>query len=149
MSWVHHIRGHFVRRSCSRSWRSFLHRRLQPCKLDQFWVSLDFTKWLFHLTLDSFNAVSSDFEVAGGGVMYKLLMRAFPGWYQPNSVYALYPFVTPGKSRDIMERYMKLKDLDFNRPSNAPPPVPVTTWKGATKLLEELKRFHVPCKSMI
>ncbi|KAJ5670081.1 uncharacterized protein N7477_005444 [Penicillium maclennaniae] len=97
-----------------------------------------------NLTNFGFNAVSSDFDVAGGGVMYKLLMRAFPGWYQPNSVYALYPFVTPGKSRDIMEKYMKVKDLDFDRPSNVPPPVPVTTWEGVTKLLEDQKRFHVP-----
>lgn len=81
--------------------------------------------------------------------MYKLLMRAFPGWYQPNSVYALYPFVTPGKSREVMEKYMKLKDLDFGRPSKTPPPVPVTTWKGVTKLLEDQKRFRVPCMFLI
>jgi hypothetical protein len=27
----------------------------------------------------SFNAAGSSFDVANGGVMYKLLMRAFPG----------------------------------------------------------------------
>lgn len=81
--------------------------------------------------------------------MYKLLMRAFPGWYQPNSVYALYPFVTPGKCREIMEKYMKVKDLNFDRPSNAAPPVPVRTWKGVTKLLGDHKRFHVPCTFLI
>ncbi|GIK07532.1 hypothetical protein Aspvir_003198 [Aspergillus viridinutans] len=96
------------------------------------------------VALDSFNAASSDFDVAGGGVMYKLLMRAFPGWYQPNSVYALYPFVTPEKSREIMVKYMKFKDLSFDRPSYTPPPVPVTTWEGATNVLEDQKRFHVP-----
>ncbi|RHZ50671.1 peroxidase/cytochrome P450 family protein [Aspergillus thermomutatus] len=97
-----------------------------------------------NLTNFGFNAVRSDFDVAGGGVMYKLLMRAFPGWYQPNSVYALYPFVTPEKSREIMDKYMKFKDLNFDRPSYTAPPVPVTTWKGVTKLLEDQKRFHVP-----
>ncbi|EAW25699.1 peroxidase/cytochrome P450 family protein [Aspergillus fischeri NRRL 181] len=97
-----------------------------------------------NLTNFGFNAVSSDFDVAGGGVMYKLLMRAFPGWYRPNSVYALYPFVTPEKSREIMDKYMKFKDLNFDRPSYTPPPVPVTTWEGATTVLENQKRFHVP-----
>ncbi|GIC94665.1 peroxidase/cytochrome P450 family protein [Aspergillus udagawae] len=97
-----------------------------------------------NLTNFGFDASSSDFDVAGGGVMYKLLMRAFPGWYQPNSVYALYPFVTPEKSRGIMDKYMKFKYLNFDRPSYTPPPVPVTTWEGATKLLEDQKRFHVP-----
>ncbi|KAF7158141.1 hypothetical protein CNMCM5623_002807 [Aspergillus felis] len=97
-----------------------------------------------NLTSFGFNAASSDFDVAGGGVMYKLLMRAFPGWYQPDSVYALYPFVTPEKSREIMDKYMKFKDLTFDRPSYTPPPVPVTTWEGATKVLEDQKRFHVP-----
>ncbi|GFG11879.1 psi-producing oxygenase A [Aspergillus lentulus] len=96
------------------------------------------------LTNFGFNAASSDFDVAGGGVMYKLLMRAFPGWYQPNSVYALYPFVTPNKSREIMDKYMRFKDLNFDRPSYTPLPVPVTTWEGATKVLEDQKRFHVP-----
>ncbi|KAF7587423.1 hypothetical protein BBP40_007242 [Aspergillus hancockii] len=97
-----------------------------------------------NLTNFGFNAASSEFNAAGGGVMYKLLMRAFPGWYQPNSVYALYPFVTPEKSREIMDKYMKFKDLNFDRPSYTPPPVPVTTWEEATKVLEDQKRCHVP-----
>jgi cytochrome P450 len=96
-----------------------------------------------NLTNFGFNAASSDFDVAGGGVMYKLLMRAFPGWYQPNSVYALYPFVTPDKTREIMDKYMRFKDLNFDRPSYTPLPVPVTTWEGATKVLENQKQFHV------
>ncbi|GFF88042.1 psi-producing oxygenase A [Aspergillus udagawae] len=100
-----------------------------------------------NLTNFGFDASSSDFDVAGGGVMYKLLMRAFPGWYQPNSVYALYPFVTPEKSCEIMDKYMAFKDLNFDRPSYTPPPVPVTTWEGATKVLEDQKRFHVPWRA--
>ncbi|EXL67218.1 oxidoreductase [Fusarium oxysporum f. sp. conglutinans race 2 54008] len=46
-----------------------------------------------NLTSFGYTEVSSDFDVAGGGMMYKLLMRAFPGWYRANSVYALHTCV--------------------------------------------------------
>ncbi|KKK18240.1 heme peroxidase family protein [Aspergillus ochraceoroseus] len=97
-----------------------------------------------NLTNFGFNAASSDFDVAGGGVMYKLLMRAFPGWYRPNSVYALYPFATPEKSREIFKKMGKAKEFDFTRPSYIGPPVPVTTWKGLVDLLNDQDQFHVP-----
>ncbi|EAW09101.1 peroxidase/cytochrome P450 family protein [Aspergillus clavatus NRRL 1] len=90
-----------------------------------------------NLTSFGFNVADSDSNVAGGGVMYKLLMKAFPGWYQSNSVYALYPFTTPGKTREIMDRYGNIKDLDFGKPSYMPSPVMATTWAGVTKLLED------------
>ncbi|KAL2826654.1 heme peroxidase [Aspergillus cavernicola] len=97
-----------------------------------------------NLTNFGFNAAESDFDVANGGVMYKLLMRAFPGWYQPNSVYALYPFTTPEGNCEIFTKYGRAETLDFKRPSYIRPPVPVTTWKGVVDLLDDQKHFHVP-----
>lgn len=49
--------------------------------------------------------------------MYKLLMRAFPRWYRPNSVYALYPFTVPQKTLEVfgqigMPNEIKLMDTD-------------------------------------
>ncbi|KAL2872843.1 peroxidase/cytochrome P450 family protein [Aspergillus lucknowensis] len=97
-----------------------------------------------NLTNFGFNTAESDFDVANGGVMYKLLMRAFPGWYQPNSVYALYPFTTPEKNCEVFRKYGRADTLDFNRPSYVRPPVPVITWKGVVDVLNDQKRFHVP-----
>ncbi|KAL2793140.1 heme peroxidase [Aspergillus keveii] len=97
-----------------------------------------------NLTNFGLNAAESDFDVANGGVMYKLLMRAFPGWYQPNSVYALYPFTTPEKNREIFTKYGRADTLDFERPSYVRPPVPLTTWRGVVDLLNDQKTFNVP-----
>lgn len=78
--------------------------------------------------------------------MYKLFMRAFPGWYSPNSVYALYPFTTPEKNQEVFIKNGRADTLDFKRPSFTKPPVPVTTWRGVVDLLSDQKNFHVPCK---
>jgi hypothetical protein len=78
--------------------------------------------------------------------MYKLLMRAFPGWFQPNSVYALYPFTTPKGNREIYEKLGTAKDLDFSKPSFSKPPIPITKWQGVVDILKDQKRFRVPCE---
>ncbi|KAH7112773.1 heme peroxidase family protein [Dactylonectria estremocensis] len=69
-----------------------------------------------NLTSFGFNEASSDYDVAGGGVMYKLLMRAFPGWYRANSVSALYPFTTPEGNKETFDKLGTSQDLDFNKP---------------------------------
>ncbi|KAL4920142.1 heme peroxidase [Aspergillus aurantiobrunneus] len=97
-----------------------------------------------NLTNFGFNIAESDFDVASGGLMYKLLMRAFPGWYTPNSVYALYPFTTPDKTQETLEKYGRASTLDFKRPTYIKPAVPVTSWQGVVDLLSDQKRFHVP-----
>ncbi|KAF5702892.1 fatty acid oxygenase [Fusarium mundagurra] len=97
-----------------------------------------------NLTSFGYTEISSDFDVAGGGMMYKLLMRAFPGWYRANSVYALYPFTTPEAN---FEAFMKLgtsQDFDFNKPSFIGPPTPITSWQGVVDVLNDQEHFHVP-----
>ncbi|KAL4739296.1 heme peroxidase [Aspergillus similis] len=98
-----------------------------------------------NLTNFGFNTAESDPDVANGGVMYKLLMRAFPGWYDPNSVYALYPFTTPAKNKEVFEKYGRADTLEFKRPEYTRPPVAITSRKGVVELLNNPKVFHVPC----
>ncbi|KUI64277.1 Psi-producing oxygenase A [Cytospora mali] len=98
------------------------------------------------LTSFGFKEASSDNDVAAGGVMYKLLMRAFPGWYRANSVYALYPFSTPDRMKDIFTRHGTPNKIPL---SYAPPvfigaPTPVATWKGVVDVLHDQQRFKVP-----
>lgn len=81
--------------------------------------------------------------------MYKLLMRAFPGYYQANSVYALYPFNTPDKIKEIFAKHgtpHKIP-LNYDPPAFVGPPVAVTKWQGVVNVLHDQKRFKVPCKS--
>jgi len=78
--------------------------------------------------------------------MYKLLIRAFPGWYRANSVYGLFPFTTPDKNREIFTKQGHVGDYSYDKPSFIGPPVPVITWKGVTDVLTDQTRFKVPCK---
>ncbi|PKK42132.1 hypothetical protein CI102_14625 [Trichoderma harzianum] len=97
-----------------------------------------------NLTSFGFNEASSDYDVAGGGVMYKLLMRAFPGWYRANSVFALYPFTTPEGNKEIFDKLGTLHGLDFNKPTFIGLPKPITTWQGVVNALENQAQFRVP-----
>jgi hypothetical protein len=78
--------------------------------------------------------------------MYKLLMRAFPGWYRPNSIYALYPFTVPDASLELFKELGTSQNFDFSKPAFVAPPVPVTTWQGVVDVLADQERFHVPCE---
>ncbi|KAH7009651.1 heme peroxidase family protein [Ilyonectria destructans] len=97
-----------------------------------------------NLTSFGYTEVSSNFDVAGGGVMYKLLMRAFPGWYRANSVYALYPFTTPEANLETFKKLGTSQKFDFSKPSFVGPPAPITTWQGVVDVLGDQERFHVP-----
>ncbi|RFU82151.1 fatty acid oxygenase [Trichoderma arundinaceum] len=97
-----------------------------------------------NLTSFGFNEASSSYEIAGGGVMYKLLMRAFPGWYRGNSVYALYPFTTPGGNKETFGNLGTSQDVDFNKPAFIGPPKPITTWQGVVNVLNDQSQFRVP-----
>jgi len=97
-----------------------------------------------NLTNFGFNAASSSFDVANGGVMYKLLMRAFPGWHRANSVYALFPFTTPEKNKEIFTKQGHAADYSYDPPSFVGPPIPVITWQGVVDVLSDQTKFKVP-----
>ena len=79
--------------------------------------------------------------------MYKLLMRAFPGWYRANSVYALYPFTTVEGTRKILQKRGTVDTFDFREPYFVGPPTPVLTWQGVVNTLNDQEHFKVPCKN--
>ncbi|MCJ1351753.1 MAG: hypothetical protein MMC33_001737 [Icmadophila ericetorum] len=97
-----------------------------------------------NLTSWGFNEVSTDLKIAQGGVMYKLLMRALPGYYRSNSVYAMYPFTIPSENERILRNLGVEADYDFTPPSFVGPPLPVVTWVGATEVLNDQANFKVP-----
>jgi hypothetical protein len=60
--------------------------------------------------------VTSDPRFAGGSVIYKLLMHAFPGWYDFNSIYAIFPFSVPSKTRKLLEKFDVASVYSFEPP---------------------------------
>lgn len=80
---------------------------------DRFYT-VDYTTG--NLTNWGYNEVSSDPDVAYGGVVYKLFHRAFPGWFASNSAYAMFPFTIPEESKVIHEGFGKAYKYNFERP---------------------------------
>lgn len=78
--------------------------------------------------------------------MYKLLMRAFPGFHRANSVYALFPFTTPEKNREIFTKQGHADDYSYDLPSFIGAPIPVITWQGVVDVLNDQEKFKVPCE---
>lgn len=99
-----------------------------------------------NLTSWGFNEVSADPKIAQGGVMFKLLMRALPGFYRSNSVYAMYPFTIPSENQKILRDLGVESDYDFTQPCFVGPPLPVVTYSGAKEVLKDQLNFKVPCK---
>lgn len=98
------------------------------------------------LTNWGYNLVGADNGIAGGGVMYKLLLNAFPGYYRSNSVYAMFPLTNRDETRKILQKLGKEKDYDFSKPRFIAAPIPVLTWDGAVSVLKDQENYKVPCR---
>lgn len=96
------------------------------------------------LTNWGFNQIEPNPQVAQGGVMHKLLMRAFPNFYRANSVYAMFPFVVPSKNEEILTRLGIAEDYSFTRPSFLKLPSPVLSWGGVVSVLSDKVKYKVP-----
>ncbi|KAK8101965.1 linoleate diol synthase [Apiospora kogelbergensis] len=68
-----------------------------PFYSDEGWSSSSVTNWGLH-------EPAPDINVSYGCVMHKLFLRAFPGHFAADSVYAHFPFVTPEGNRAILAR---------------------------------------------
>jgi len=88
-----------------------------PCHLISILIQ-DYSPSL--LTQWGYTAVTSDPTVAGGFVMHRLLMRAFPGYYAFNSVYAMFPFTVPNKTRETLTKSNTLSTYSFTLPKKPP-----------------------------
>ncbi|ORY72097.1 heme peroxidase, partial [Pseudomassariella vexata] len=92
------------------------------------WNHANVTSW-------GFNEVTSDDEVNHGCVMHKLILRAFPKHFEPNSIYAHFPFVVPEENRNILAQLDKDVNYSFNPPKRQPETVVVNSAPKAQGLL--------------
>lgn len=90
--------------------------------------------------------IAGNHQVAGGGVMYKLLMNAFPDYYRGNSVYAMFPLTVPDETHKILSSLGKDRDYDYGKPNFVGRPTAILTWEGVVSVLGDQKSFKVPCR---
>lgn len=87
--------------------------------------------------------------MAQGGVLYRVLTRAFPGWYEYNSIYALFPLTIPSENKKILKELGKLHLFSFKRPSLPTSPVVLSTTESSRKILQHPLAFHLICDKAI
>jgi hypothetical protein len=76
--------------------------------------------------------------------MYKLLMRAFPGWYPFNSVYAMYPFSVPSRSREILQKLGTLPLYSFEKPKKPPKGMDfISSYDACVRVLNDQEHFKM------
>lgn len=76
--------------------------------------------------------------------MHHLILNAFPRHFRFNSVYAMQPFYTPKRSREIFKSFGQEDLYSFDPPSIAPPTIPIMTHAGLKTVLGDQKNFKVP-----
>lgn len=96
-----------------------------------------------NLTNWGFNEVQYDLNVEQGCVFYKLFLRAFPGHFKPNSVYAHYPMTIPSENRRILRDLGRESHYSWDRPAFIPPRINITSYTGAKSVLEQQRDFRV------
>jgi hypothetical protein len=97
------------------------------------------------LTQWGYSTVTSNPDVAGGSVMYLLLMRSFPGWYKFNSIYAMFPFSHPDKTREVQTKLKQISQFSFDKPARPPKTMQaVTTYNACIQVLDDRTNFHMP-----
>ena len=70
-------------------------------------------------------------------------MRAFPGWYEYNSVYALFPFTIPDENKKILQNLKKESQYSFKGPTKPKVLLTFSTAKNAMRILGDQKTFKV------
>jgi hypothetical protein len=83
-----------------------------------------------NLTSWGYNEIAPDPNVRFGTTIYKLLQRAYPGWYRSNSVYALFPLTVPSENRVILAAKGMEADYGFDWSRFIPQPTPILTKSG-------------------
>ncbi|MCJ1331818.1 hypothetical protein MMC10_008510 [Thelotrema lepadinum] len=96
-----------------------------------------------NLTHWGFNECNYDMAVDNGAVFYKLILRAFPNHFKPNSVYAHFPFNTPWENEKIHHDLGIHDKYDYTEPVYVAPPIMIHSYDAATKILSDKVNFKV------
>ncbi|KAF1969427.1 prostaglandin G/H synthase 2/cyclooxygenase 2, pgh2/cox2 [Bimuria novae-zelandiae CBS 107.79] len=108
---------------------------------DRFYT-LDYTAAM--LTNWGITEVAQDYNTLGGSMMYKLIQRAFPGWFPYNSLHVMQPFFTKDKNEEIAKAIGTIKLYTKNDPKPPHTPRVVTGNETVQKILTNQQDFIVP-----
>jgi linoleate 10R-lipoxygenase len=70
-------------------------------------------------------------------------MRAFPGWYEYNTVYAMFPFTIPSENRKILTTRGVVSQYSFKPPTKPQAEIVFSTAGNVKKILGNQKTFNV------
>ena len=92
-------------------WRGIFSDAVTLVRSDRFYT----TEWnVDGITAWGMREVTSDPTINKGGLLYKLCQRAFPGYFNYNSLHLWQPYYTPAKNLVLAKEQGKLKDLDLD-----------------------------------
>ncbi|KAL4896758.1 heme peroxidase [Aspergillus ambiguus] len=96
-----------------------------------------------NLTNWGFSESQFDLGVNQGCLFYKLVARALPDWYKPDSIYAHYPMTIPSENKKIMRTLGREDDYSWDRPSYKPPGTNVCAYANVRSILDDPTNFRV------
>lgn len=107
---------------------------------DRFYT-VDYTPQ--NLTNWGYTEVNFDLSVNHGHLFHKLILRAFPQHFKPNSVYAHFPLVVPSENEKILTKLGVSEKYSWVRPGPAPHPKVVLSHRACSKILNNKVDFKV------
>ena len=96
-----------------------------------------------NLTNWGYREVQYDLNTNQGCVFYKLMLRAFPNHFQPDSIYAHYPMTVPGENAVIMKNLGRYNHYSWDPPAYIPERVNLTSYSSAQYILTRGQEFRV------
>ncbi|KAF2839651.1 hypothetical protein M501DRAFT_1015746 [Patellaria atrata CBS 101060] len=96
------------------------------------------------LTNWGYTEVDTDKSIDNGCVFYKLILRAFPNHFKPNSVYAHYPLTVPSEMETVLKDLGKHHLYNYEEPKAQGHQHVVLTAKAVKSTLENQETFKVP-----
>jgi hypothetical protein len=107
---------------------------------DRFYT-VDYTSK--NLTNWGFTEADSDLTVDNGHVFYKLVLRALPGHFRQNSIYAHYPLVVPEENRIILGSLNTAQYYSFEKPCAAPEMSIIGSYAACKAILRNQRDYKV------
>ncbi|ESZ96233.1 hypothetical protein SBOR_3391 [Sclerotinia borealis F-4128] len=95
------------------------------------------------LTNWGYNEVQFDTNIDDGAVLYKLVLRAFPNYFQGNSIYAHFPFVTPQVNLEIQKSLGREGLYSWEVPKKKGELLKVDSWEECKGILEDSVNWKV------
>jgi linoleate 8R-lipoxygenase / 9,12-octadecadienoate 8-hydroperoxide 8R-isomerase len=96
-----------------------------------------------NLTNWGFTEADSDLTVDNGHVFYKLVLRALPGHFRQNSIYAHYPLVVPEENRIILGSLNTAQYYSFEKPCAAPEMSIIGSYAACKAILRNQRDYKV------